>query len=81
MNQMVPQGHFMQMNPMPAGSGPPGNMPPGGNQMYQPGGAFNRPQGGQMPMMPGMNPYQVQNSMQNLSSRVLAQLLFSVNLV
>ncbi|KAL8546829.1 hypothetical protein ACS0TY_006520 [Phlomoides rotata] len=64
MNQMVPslpQGHFMQMNPMPAGSGPPGNMPPGGNQMYQPGGAFNRPQGGQMPMMPGMNPYQSGN--------------------
>ncbi|XP_042065969.1 flowering time control protein FY-like [Salvia splendens] len=61
MNQMVPQipqGHFMQMNPMPSGSGPPGNMPPGGNQMFQP---FNRPQGGQMPMMPGINPYQSGN--------------------
>lgn len=55
-----PQGHFMTMNPMPSGSGPPGNMPPVGNQMYQPGGIFNRPQAGQMPMMPGMNPYQVQ---------------------
>lgn len=69
MNQMVPQipqGHFMQMNPMPSGSGPPGNMPPGGNQMFQPGGPFNRPQGGQMPMMPGINPYQV---------RILVQLL------
>lgn len=55
----MPQGHFMQMNPMPSGSGPPGNMPPGGNQMFQPGGPFNRPQAGQMPMMPGINPYQV----------------------
>ncbi|KAJ6428148.1 hypothetical protein OIU84_023544 [Salix udensis] len=27
--------------------------------MYQQGGPFNRPQGGQMPMMPGFNPYQV----------------------
>ncbi|KAF2323757.1 hypothetical protein GH714_036840 [Hevea brasiliensis] len=29
-----------------------------GNQMYPQGGPFNRPQGGQMPMMPGFNPYQ-----------------------
>ncbi|KAK6119218.1 hypothetical protein DH2020_047033 [Rehmannia glutinosa] len=63
MNQMVPQmqGHFMGMNPMPSVSGPPGNMPPGGNQMYQPGGGFNRPPGGQMPMMPGINHYQPGN--------------------
>ncbi|GFQ04942.1 flowering time control protein fy [Phtheirospermum japonicum] len=60
MNQMGPpmQGHFMGMNSMPSVSGPPGNMHPGGNQMYQPGGGFNRPQAGQMPMMPGMNHYQ-----------------------
>ncbi|XP_011088573.1 flowering time control protein FY isoform X2 [Sesamum indicum] len=73
----LPQGHFMGMNPIPSGSGPPGNMPPGGvpnglpnmqgqsnqggNQIYQPGGGFNRPQSGQMPMMPGMNPYQSGN--------------------
>lgn len=67
MNPM-PQGHFMGMNP--AGNIPPGGMPnglpnmqgqsnPSGNQMYQPGGGFNRPQGGQIPMMQGMNPYQV----------------------
>ncbi|XP_039060558.1 flowering time control protein FY-like [Hibiscus syriacus] len=30
----------------------------GGAQMYPQGGAFNRAQGGQMPMMPGFNPYQ-----------------------
>lgn len=30
-----------------------------GNQMYPQGGSFKRPQGGQMPMMPGFNPYQV----------------------
>ncbi|CAA0808954.1 Flowering time control protein FY [Striga hermonthica] len=60
MNQMVPplQGHFMGMNPMPSVSG---NMHPGSNTMYQPGGGFNRPQGGQMPMIPGMNPYQSGN--------------------
>ncbi|XP_043811849.1 flowering time control protein FY isoform X2 [Manihot esculenta] len=29
-----------------------------GNQMYPQGGSFKRPQGGQMPMMPGFNPYQ-----------------------
>lgn len=54
---------------------PPGNMPqgaipnglpnmqgqsnPSSNQMFQPGGGFNRPQAGQMSMMPGINPYQV----------------------
>ncbi|XP_073029779.1 flowering time control protein FY isoform X2 [Primulina eburnea] len=76
MNQMGPplaQGHFMGMNPMPSGSGPPGNIPPGGIanvlpnmqgssntigiQMYPPGGGFSRPQAGQMPMMPGLNHY------------------------
>lgn len=80
MNQMVPpspQAHFMGMNPMPSGSGPQGNMPPGGipngmpnmqgpnasgNQMYPPGGGFGRLQAGQMPMMPGVNPYQSGNS-------------------
>ncbi|XP_039046087.1 flowering time control protein FY-like [Hibiscus syriacus] len=30
----------------------------GGGQMYMQGGAFNRAQGGQMPMRPGYNPYQ-----------------------
>ncbi|KAH1046119.1 hypothetical protein J1N35_036903 [Gossypium stocksii] len=34
----------------------PGNM--GGGQMYPQGSGFNRAQGGQMPMMPGYNPYQ-----------------------
>ncbi|KAG8391130.1 hypothetical protein BUALT_Bualt01G0155900 [Buddleja alternifolia] len=77
MGPPFPQGHLMGMNHMPLGSGPPGNMPPGGipnglpnmqgqpnpsgNQIYQPGGGFSRPQGGQMPMMPGMNPYQSGN--------------------
>lgn len=70
MNQMVPQipqNHFMGMNPMHSGSIPQGGAPNGmqnmqgpsnasGMQMYTPGGAFNRPQGGQMP---GLNPYQV----------------------
>ena len=73
MNQMVPplqQGHFM-MNPVHSGSAPPGGgIPSGlanmqaptnasGTQMYQPGGAFNRPQAGPVPPMPGLNPYQV----------------------
>ncbi|KAL3829798.1 hypothetical protein ACJIZ3_018600 [Penstemon smallii] len=73
MGPPLPQGPFMGMN-MPSGSGPPGSMPPGGipnglpnmqgptngsgNQMYQPSGGFSRPQAGQMPMMPGHNPYQ-----------------------
>nr|XP_043610020.1 flowering time control protein FY isoform X2 [Erigeron canadensis] len=73
MNQMGPpmqQGHFMGMNPMHSGPGgpPPGSMPnmqgpssAGGNQMYSPGGAFNRPQGAQMPPMPGLGPYQPGN--------------------
>lgn len=71
MNQMVPpmpQGHFVGM---PSGSGPQGNVPPGGlpnmqgpqnpggNQMFPPGRGFNRQQAGQMPLMPGHNPYQV----------------------
>nr|GLL40971.1 flowering time control protein FY isoform X1 [Ipomoea trifida]GMD59604.1 flowering time control protein FY isoform X1 [Ipomoea batatas] len=62
MNQMgppMPQGHYMGMNTQPGGmqgmQGPPNT---GGNQMFQPSGGFNRPQGGQMPLMPGMNPYQ-----------------------
>ncbi|OIT31904.1 hypothetical protein A4A49_11632 [Nicotiana attenuata] len=74
MNQMVPpmpQGHFVGM---PSGSGPQGNVPPGGmpnglpnmqgpqnpggNQMFPPGRGFNRQQAGQMPLMPGHNPYQ-----------------------
>ena len=80
MSQMVPpmpQGHFMGMNPMHAGSLPSGGGPPpigsfqsgmpnmqgppsvGGAQMYPPGGSFNRAPAGQMPMMPGLNPYQV----------------------
>ena len=74
MNQMVPpfqQGHFMGINSMQSGSAPPiGGIPSGlpnnqgpsnasGTQMYPPGGAFNRPQAGPMPPMPGLNPYQV----------------------
>ncbi|KAI3682945.1 hypothetical protein L1987_83341 [Smallanthus sonchifolius] len=71
MNQMGPppmqQGHFMGMNPMHSG---PGGTPSGsiqnmqgpsnvsGNQMYPSGSAFNRPQGAQMPPMPGLGPYQ-----------------------
>lgn len=74
MSQMVPpmpQGHYMGMNPVQQGGVPPppvgglSNMqgPPNasGAQMYPQGGPapFNRPQGGQMPMMPGYNPFQV----------------------
>lgn len=71
----MPQGHFMGMNPMHSGSlstnapqvgGFPNSLPnmqgPSnvtGNQMYPQGGPFNRPQAGQMQMMPGFNPYQV----------------------
>ncbi|GLT38491.1 hypothetical protein SLA2020_127380 [Shorea laevis] len=71
MNQMgppMPQGHFMGLNPRqgaPPGGGFPNSLPnmqgptnAGGGQMYQQGGAFNRGQPGQMPMMPGFNPYQ-----------------------
>ncbi|XP_071690163.1 flowering time control protein FY isoform X2 [Rutidosis leptorrhynchoides] len=74
MNQMGPppmqQGQFMGMNPMHSGPGgaPPGGIPnmqgpssASGNQMYSPGSAFNRPQGGQMPLMPGVGPYQPGN--------------------
>ncbi|KAH9698487.1 WD REPEATS REGION domain-containing protein [Citrus sinensis] len=74
MNQMAPpmqQGHYMGMNPMHSGGGAPpqvGGFPNGmqgppnssGPQMYPQGGAFNRPQG-QMPMMPGYNPFQSGN--------------------
>ncbi|CAH9122992.1 unnamed protein product [Cuscuta epithymum] len=65
MSQMgppMPQGHFMGgLNAQPGGmpngrQGPPPNT--GSNQMFQPGGGFNRPQGGQMPHIPGMNPFQ-----------------------
>lgn len=71
LSQMVPQmqqGPFMNMSPMHPGSAPPQvggiqngmqNMQsPGGNQMYPPGSAFNRPQGGPMPPMPGINSFQ-----------------------
>ncbi|GMH27042.1 hypothetical protein Nepgr_028885 [Nepenthes gracilis] len=33
----------------------------GGPQLYPPAGAFNHPQAGQLPMMPGLNPYQPGN--------------------
>lgn len=76
LNQMVPpfqQGHFMGMNPMHSGAAPqvggianglPNMQGPSnasGNQMYQSAGAFNRPQAGPMPPMPGHNPYQSGN--------------------
>ncbi|XP_059649254.1 flowering time control protein FY isoform X2 [Cornus florida] len=63
----------MHSGSLPHGGGPQvGGIPNGlpnmqgpsnasGNQMYPPGGAFNRPQGGQMPSMPGLNPYQSGN--------------------
>lgn len=73
MNQMgnpMPQGPFVGMNQMH--SGPPSGGPPLGgfpnnlpnmqgpsNTNYPQGASFNRPQGGQMPMMQGYNPYQV----------------------
>uniref|UniRef100_A0A803MYB2 Uncharacterized protein n=1 Tax=Chenopodium quinoa TaxID=63459 RepID=A0A803MYB2_CHEQI len=50
---MPPSGGFS--NGMPNMQGPPSTSGP---QMYPPAGAFNRPQGGQMPMMPGLGPYQ-----------------------
>ncbi|GAB4827396.1 hypothetical protein Ancab_034281 [Ancistrocladus abbreviatus] len=75
-NQMVPpmpQGHFLGMNAMQSGGLPPpvGGFPNGlsniqgpsstsGSQLY-PSGTFNRPQAGQLPMMPGLNPYQPGN--------------------
>lgn len=74
MSQMGPpppmqQTHFMGMNHMHSGPGaPPGSIPNmqgpssgSGNQMYPPGGAFNRPQGAQMTPMPGLGPYQPGN--------------------
>ncbi|KAJ8755935.1 hypothetical protein K2173_024480 [Erythroxylum novogranatense] len=74
MNQMVPplpQGHFMGgMNPMHSSSLSTSSAPQGGSfpnmqsgsQMYPTqGGAYNRQQGGQMPMMPGFNPFQSGN--------------------
>ncbi|KAK0574803.1 hypothetical protein LWI29_029373 [Acer saccharum] len=75
MGPPMPQGHYMGMNQMHSGSGGPpqvggfpnglpnmqGQQNPSGPQMYQQGGGYNRPQGGQMPMMPGFNPYQSGN--------------------
>uniref|UniRef100_A0A2P2LTC1 Uncharacterized protein n=1 Tax=Rhizophora mucronata TaxID=61149 RepID=A0A2P2LTC1_RHIMU len=69
----LPQGHFMGMNPMHTGSLPTSAAPPVGGfpnglpnmqgpssaSGYQQGVSFSRPQGGQMPIMPGFNPYQV----------------------
>ncbi|KAK2988287.1 hypothetical protein RJ640_017504 [Escallonia rubra] len=73
----MPQGHFMGMNPMHSGLVTPGGPQAGGipnglqnmqgpsnasgSQMYQPGNSFSRPQSGQMPPMPGLNPYQSGN--------------------
>ncbi|KAI6704276.1 hypothetical protein NL676_013412 [Syzygium grande] len=61
----------MHLGSLPSSGGPPpvggfpGSMPNmqgqssgGGAQMHPAGGPFNRPQGGQMPMMPGFNPFQ-----------------------
>lgn len=53
---MPPSGGYS--NGMPNMQGPPSTSGP---QMYPPAGAFNRPQGGQMPMMPGLGPYQPAN--------------------
>ncbi|KDP40523.1 hypothetical protein JCGZ_24522 [Jatropha curcas] len=63
----------MHSGPLPTSAAPPvGGFPNGlpnmqgpsnatGGQMFPQGGPFNRPQGGQMPMMPGFNPYQSGN--------------------
>lgn len=66
MNQMgppIPQGHYVGMNQMQSGGPPlggfPNNMQGPSNTSYPQGAPFNRPQGGQMPMMQGYNPYQV----------------------
>ncbi|KAG4960065.1 hypothetical protein JHK87_036698 [Glycine soja] len=75
MNQMgspMPQGPYVGMNQMHSGSLPtsggpplggfPGNLPNmqgPSNANYPQGASFNRPQGGQMPLMQGYNPYQV----------------------
>ncbi|KAI4333004.1 hypothetical protein L6164_017861 [Bauhinia variegata] len=77
MNQMgppMPQGHYVGMNQMHSGSLPTSGGPPVGgfpgnlpnmqgptNAGYPQGGSFNRPQGGQMPLMQGFNPYQSGN--------------------
>ncbi|KAI4323537.1 hypothetical protein L6164_023134 [Bauhinia variegata] len=67
MNQMgppMPQGHYGGMNQMHSGSLPTSGGPPVGgfpNASYPQGGSFNRPQGGQMPLMQGYNPYQSGN--------------------
>ncbi|MCH89531.1 flowering time control protein FY-like [Trifolium medium] len=74
MNQMgppMPQGHYGGMNQMHSGSLPtsvgpplggfPNNMQGPPNTSYPQGAPFNRPQGGQMPMMQGYNPYQSGN--------------------
>ncbi|KAG5130754.1 hypothetical protein JHK84_037151 [Glycine max] len=74
MNQMgspMPQGPYVGMNQMHSGSLPtsggpplggfPGNLPNmqgPSNANYPQGASFNRPQGGQMPLMQGYNPYQ-----------------------
>ena len=93
MNQMGPpmqQGHFMGMNPMHSGPGgaPPSGIPnmqgpssASGNQMFPSGGAFNRPQGAQMPPMPGLGPYQVRDSLyENCSLYVIPSLLCGLTL-
>ncbi|KAL2321241.1 hypothetical protein Fmac_030210 [Flemingia macrophylla] len=77
MNQMgspMPQGPYVGMNQMHSGSLPTSGGPPLGgfpsnlpnmqgpsNASYPQGASFNRPQGGQMPMMQGYNPYQSGN--------------------
>ncbi|BAT89264.1 hypothetical protein LR48_Vigan08g004800 [Vigna angularis] len=77
MNQMgtpMPQGPYVGMNQMHSGSLPtsggpplggfPGNMPNmqgPSSANYPQGASFNRPQGGQMPLMQGYNPYQSGN--------------------
>ncbi|CAI9110021.1 OLC1v1009981C1 [Oldenlandia corymbosa var. corymbosa] len=65
MNQMVPpmpQGHFMNLNTTSSGllkmQGPSIAT---GHQMFPQIGGLNRPQAGQMPIMPGHNPFQPGN--------------------
>lgn len=65
MNAMHSKSLSASGAPPPAGSfqnGLPNMQAPsnaGGPQMYPQGGMFNRPQAGQIPMMPAYNPYQV----------------------